>query len=37
METSLEAYRDQIEKWMETVCAVTFGETEYDGPQCPKT
>jgi hypothetical protein len=30
METSPEAYRDQIENWMETVCEKTFGDMKTD-------
>jgi len=28
METGLDAYRDQMEDWMETICEKTFGDSE---------
>ena len=28
METGLDAYRDQMEDWMGTICEKTFGDSE---------
>jgi len=35
METGPEAYRDQIENWMATVCDITFGDSSSVDPKEP--